>query len=494
MVSLKPINKTTMNNRLLRLTMFPAVAAAAPERPNVILIMADDLGWGDVGFNGNTIIKTPNLDALAGEGVIFERFYSACAVSSPTRGSVLTGRNPYRTGIFHANVGIMRQEERTITEILQEEGYATGHFGKWHLGSLTDKQKDANRGRVGNSAEVNPPSLHGYDDSFVTESKVPTYDPMIAPVGKKGSFWDYIKEGEPRRIYGTAYWNHDGSQATENLEGDDSRVIMDRVLPFIDKAAQGDKPFASVVWFHAPHLPCVAGPKEQAMYKDYDLKKRNFYGCITAMDEQVGRLVEHLRSLGELDNTIIFFCSDNGPEGNSSSPGTTAGLRGRKRSIYEGGIRVPGFVTWGKGIKGGRTTSTPAFTSDYMPTLLDILGLERSNDHQLDGESILPHITRGKERRRPMVFVFGDQAAVVGNQYKLYYSNGVYELYDVVADRGETQNIIAQHAKVAQEYEKCLKEHVAQFKGSFSGEEFPLNLLLEQKWQDPISLFEGRVK
>ncbi len=479
-------------NLLLTATLLSTTAATAvaANKPNVIFIMADDLGWGDVGFNGNEIIQTPNLDALAGEGVVFDRFYSACAVSSPTRNSVLTGRNPYRTGIFHANVGIMRQEETTIMELIKDEGYTAGHFGKWHLGSLTDKEKDANRGKVGNSAEVNPPSLHGYDESFVSESKVPTYDPMIAPVGKKGSFWDYIKDGEQRREYGTAYWNHDGSKATENLSGDDSRVIMDRVIPFIDGAKSKETPFVSVVWFHTPHLPCVAGPKEQEIYKDYPLDKRNFYGCITAMDEQVGRLVKYLKDNDLFDNTLIFFCSDNGPEGNASAPGTTGGLQGRKRSLYEGGIRVPGFVTWGDKIKAGGRIETPCFTSDYMPTVLDILKLEKSNKHILDGESILPFVSgrkRVSERSRPMVFLLTDQGAVVDNQYKLYYKGGKYELYDIKVDRSESNNIIAQHPEEAERYKAILDEHIASYKSSFLGEEFDVNMLLSQEWQDPIS-------
>ncbi len=476
---------------ILLLSTLAVVGASAAEKPNVILIMADDLGWGDVGFNGNTIIQTPNLDALAGEGVIFERFYAACAVSSPTRSSVLTGRNPYRTGIFHANVGVMRCEELALTELLKDADYTTGHFGKWHLGSLTDKEKDANRGKVGNTAEVNPPSAHGYDDSFVTESKVPTYDPMIAPVGKKGSYWDYVKEGEESKNYGTAYWNHDGTKATENLEGDDSRVIMDRVLPFIDVASKKQTPFMSVVWFHTPHRPCVAGPKEQEIYKDYSLDKRNYYGCITAMDEQVGRLVQHLKDIGEYDNTLIFFCSDNGPEGDDSAPGTAPGMRGRKRSLYEGGIRVPGFVVWGDKIKGGRTIETPCFTSDYMPTILDIVGIEGKNTHQLDGESIMPIVANRKalkERTRPMVFVFEKQAAVVDNRYKLYYTDGKYELYDLTNDRAEQNNIIAQHPDLESKYKAVLKDHITQYRGSFSGEEFPVTPQLQQVWQDPLSM------
>ena len=131
-------------------------------KPNIILIMADDLGWGDVGFNGNTRIQTPCLDRLSSEGVIFDQFYSSAPLSSPTRASVLTGRNAYRMGVFAPNVGILRPEEKTLPKLLKEKGYTTGHFGKWHLGTLTYKEVDANRGRPENKHLFNPPSEHGY--------------------------------------------------------------------------------------------------------------------------------------------------------------------------------------------------------------------------------------------------------------------------------------------------------------------------------------------
>ncbi len=301
------------------------------ERPNIILIMADDLGWGDVGFNGNSVVKTPCMDELSQDGVVFDRFYSACAVSSPTRASVLTGRNPYRTGIFSANIGILRPEEVTISEILKEEGYATGHFGKWHLGTLTDEVVDAKRGRPGATHLLNPPKEHGYDDAFVTEIAVPTCDPMKLPLGEKMRWWNAIGEDEGSTEYGVGYWDIDGNKVTENLDGDDSRIIMDRVIPFIDKAVDNDQPYFSVVWFHAPHVPFVAAPEFAAQYEGLSDEKRNYYGCITALDAQVGRLVAHLKANGTYDNTIIMFCSDNGPE--RETPGSAGGLRGIKRYI-----------------------------------------------------------------------------------------------------------------------------------------------------------------
>ena len=165
----------------LTLLFFSCQQASESKDPNIILIMCDDLGWGDTGFNGNKKIETPNLDLLAGKGITFSRFYSASAVCSPTRGSCLTGRNPYRYGIPTANAGHMKKEEITLPELLKEKGYSTGHFGKWHLGTLTTKVKDANRGKPGDSAHYSIPSMNGYDTYLVTESKIPTYDPMLKP-------------------------------------------------------------------------------------------------------------------------------------------------------------------------------------------------------------------------------------------------------------------------------------------------------------------------
>ena len=146
--------KRIFNKLCVLLLIGLAVSGLSQDKPNVILIMADDLGWGDTGYNGNPIIKTPHLDQMAQEGMQMNRFYSASSVCSPTRSSCLTGRNPYRTGIFTANVGILRPEEITLPEILREQGYATGHFGKWHLGTLTTKEKDANRGGPGNTKNL----------------------------------------------------------------------------------------------------------------------------------------------------------------------------------------------------------------------------------------------------------------------------------------------------------------------------------------------------
>lgn len=460
--------KTT---KILGLLPFMAVGAVAQESPNIILLMTDDMGWGDVGFNGNKIIHTPYLDQLAREGTVFDRFYAGCAVSSPTRASVLTGRNPFRTGVFHANTGILRPEEVTLPELLQQRGYYTGHFGKWHLGTLTHSEVDANRGRPGNTALYNLPREHGYIESFVTESKVPTYDPMKRPEKCDGRFWDCLAPGDSGVKYSTFYWKHNGEKETENLSGDDSRVIMDRVLPFINKSIEANRPFFSVVWFHTPHLPCVAGPEYAKMYADYPLQERNYYGCISAMDEQVGRLVTFLKQHGLYENTILCFCSDNGPE--LRTPGTAGTLRGKKRDLYEGGIRVPSFVVWPGKVPANKRTNHIASTVDYLPSFVELLSLQKS-PYQLDGESLLGFFKQNDERKAPLVFAIPNpnRGAVIEQQYKLFYEKGRYELYDIEKDPNETTDLAAQYPKITKRLRKILDTQLESYRQSYEGAEY----------------------
>lgn len=478
-----------MRKTILGLAIICALTSEAQNKPNIIFLMADDLGWGDTGFNGNSLIKTPKLDEMAKEGVQFNRFYSACAVCSPTRASVLTGRNPYRTGVFNANVGILRPEEITLPELLKEEGYITGHFGKWHLGTLTYSEKDANRGQPGNMKEFNPPALHGYDYSFVTESKVPTWDPMKKSVEcYKQAGWDYLKEGEAYEPYGTYYWDIDGNKVTDNLEGDDSRVIMDRVLPFIEKSIAKDVPFFAVVWFHAPHMPCVAGPKYQAMYKGQNPLMRNYAGSITAMDDQIGRLRAFLKEKDIDSNTMIWFCSDNGPE--DGNPGSTGGFRERKRSLHEGGVRVPGLLVWPQKITKAFVTDIPCVTSDYLPTIMDIMKISKSKTpNQLDGVSLLPLLEgQMKERPKPIGSCYLSQVSYSDNQYKLYSRNGKFELYDIVNDPYEKKNINLVESTVFNKMQKRLMKFVTSCRSSFEGEEYGTESYekLNQEWEYPF--------
>ena len=428
-----------------------------PNRPNVIMIMCDDLGWGDTGFNGNEIIKTPNLDLLASKGMVFNRFYSASPVCSPTRASCLTGRNPYRMDIPNANSGHMKMEEVTLAEILRKHKYKTGHFGKWHLGTLTTRIKDANRGKPGVSEHFSIPTQHGFDEFFSTESKVPTYDPMNKPkiynekIGESPRYgWAHIENEEDAEPFGTYYWNGKEMLVEQNLGGDDSKLIMDKAIDFIQSSNKSGNPFFCVIWMHTPHLPVVADKTYRNLYKDLDFQEQLYYGTITAMDEQVGRLWKTLNELEESKNTMIWFSSDNGPE--NGTPGLSGPFRERKRSLYEGGVRVPAFCVWENGIAPSQSSSVPMVTSDYLPTILDMISIKHNLVRPMDGIS-LKRIINGnqKERGESIGFLFREKMSWVNDRYKLISTdNGnTFELYDLIQDPEEDHDILTNQNEIA---------------------------------------------
>lgn len=447
--------------------MLPIVNAQS--KPNVILIMADDLGYGDVGFNGNTIIKTPHMDKMASEGIKFTNFYAGGPVCSPTRGTCLTGRHYSRYGIFSANIGHLPKEEITLQQLLKENGYTTGHFGKWHLGTL-DKKISAKGAKRKPRLNFAPPWEHNYNESFVTESAVATWNPTVGD-----------------RYVNNAYYEN-GVVATENLSGDDSRVIMDRVIPFIEKAVENKQPFLSVIWFHAPHVPALAGPEYKKMYADYSTGEQNYYGCITAMDDQIGRLKATLKDLKIDENTIIWFCSDNGPEGKKVSakrPGKTGGLRGRKRSLYSGGVGVPSFVKWPKKVTPGSTTNFISGTLDYLPTLIDALDINMPDSRPLDGISLLPML-EGKEtsRNKPLPFMHKGKATWIQGDLKFVSKGGkVVEVYNLRTDRFEKHNLIAQYPKKAEEMNQHIMDWNLSCKESHNGADYKSDFKPVDSWK-----------
>ncbi len=456
-----------------------------PNRPNVILCMADDLGWGDVAYNGNMLIKTPCLDEMAAAGIRFDRFYSGSSVCSPTRGSCLTGRNPYRYGIFSANTGHLREEEINLAEVLKEAGYITGHFGKWHLGTLDPEF--SGKGPKRNPAEnYMTPGMAGFDEWFSTEFAVATYDPY----DKQNSHTKAWGEGGD---YRALYW-HNGTPLEKELKGCDSEIIMDRTIAFIEAAVEEGRPFFAVIWFHAPHAPVVGHPVYmEELYSHLSEQEQHYYSVVTALDAQVGRLRNKLRELGVAGNTMLCFTSDNGPEGNPGKKnrfqGSAGRFRGRKRSLYEGGIRVPGIIEYPDRFKGGRVVSTPCVTSDYFPTFCEILGYEiNEQDRAYDGVSLIPFLSREKDQRNsPIGFQFGSQQALTGDRYKLVHNlsdkrhksdNGEvpvaeYELYDLVSDPSETVNIIGEYPGIAESMKEKLEEFVASCKRSYKAYHSP---------------------
>jgi arylsulfatase A-like enzyme len=332
--------------------------AAAQELPNIVLVMADDQGWGDMAYNGRPHVKTPNFDALAREGIRFDHFYAAAPVCSPTRGSVMTGRTPNRFGCFQWGHSL-RPQELTLAQLLKRAGYRTGHFGKWHLGSV---QKDS---------PVSP-GASGFDD-WVSSPNFFDVDPILSDKGKATPF-----------------------------KGDSSDVTADVALRFIKDCAGKKQRFLAVVWFGSPHAPHQALEADRKAYADLSAGQQNFLGEITAMDRAVGKLREELKALGLRDNTILWYCSDNGA---LPKVGSTGGRRGYKASVYEGGLLVPALLEWPAKLPGKRVIDTPCVTSDILPTLLDIAGVKMPDARPLDGVSLVPLLEgKTKERTKPIGF------------------------------------------------------------------------------------------
>jgi arylsulfatase A-like enzyme len=426
--------------------IYLACASLRAERPNVILVMTDDQGWGDTGYNGHPHLQTPHLDRMSAEGVTFTRFYSAAAMCSPTRASVYTGRNPYRMGVTFAMKGMLEPTEIPLSTVLKQAGYTTGHFGKWHLGTLSQKKGDQKRWGAFSENPARyycPPWERDVDVSFVTESKVPTWDPLIDSGDfKKGVLSVSSSDG----LYGNEYFSGPGQTVTENTQGDDSRVIMDRALPFIRQSVATEQPFLAVIWFHTPHSPVVGGPKYREMYADQPEPAQHYYATITAMDEQVGRLRSELKRLGADQNTMLWFCSDNGParQGSPRHVGTAKNLSGYKLSINEGGIRVPGLLVWPAAIPTPRTIDAPAVTTDYFPTILAALDIPLPTDRTYDGINLLPLI-RGERitRDSPLGFLNkeGKEAAWMSDRYKLLVSPQKIAVFDLTADPEESKDL-----------------------------------------------------
>jgi len=323
------------------------------DRPNIILVMADDQGWGDTGYNGHPFVQTPALDAMAKDGLVFDRMYAGAPVCSPTRASVMTGRNPIRTKV--TNHGrYMRPHEQTIAETLKSAGYVTGMFGKVHLGS---GQPDS---------PCNPSGM-GFDEWAIGLNFFDN-DPYLSRNGK-----------------------------VERRKGKGSVVLMDDTIAFLKKHKGGDRPMFTVAWFPSPHDPHQEVPEGASLYDGK--KNAGYYREITLLDQQVGRLREELKRMGIADNTILWYCSDNG-----GLVKETSGGREKKGSIYEGGLRIPGIIEWPAQKLKGRT-AVPVSTCDIYPTLMAMAGVKLEAPHPLDGVDVSDIIAgKAEKRARPMGF------------------------------------------------------------------------------------------
>ncbi len=335
-------------------------------RPNIILCMTDDQGWGETSFNGHSILKTPHLDDMAASGLRLDRFYAAAPVCSPTRGSFLTGRHPNRFACFTWG-HTLRPQEVTVAEAVKSAGYTTGHFGKWHLGSVQANSPVS-------------PGNSGFDE-WVSSPNFYENDPFMS---------------------------HNG--LVVQLKGESSRVTVDAALKFMKQADKKKQPFLAVIWFGNPHTPHEAFPELKALYQDQDENFQNYFGEITGVDRAMGHLRQQLRDLGLAENTLLWFTSDNGPrppryKTEAARSQATGGLAGWKGNLWEGGIRVPSIIEWPARIKKPETSDVPCGTIDIYPTVLQIVGAKVSRQPHLDGVSLLPLIDgQMTKRSRPMGF------------------------------------------------------------------------------------------
>ena len=420
-------------------------SALAADRPHVVLVMTDDQGWGQTGYNGHPILKTPNLDAMAANGLRFDRFYAAAPVCSPTRAAVLTGRTNDRTGVpSHGNA--LRLQEKTLSAALKKAGYATGHFGKWHLNGL--------RGPGVPVLKDDPygPRAFGFD-RWLSVTNFFDMDPIMS---REGAF--------------------------EEFDGDSSEIIVAEALKFIGKEVATGKPTFSVIWFGTPHNPFRASEEDCAPFAELDGQSKEHYGELVAMDRSIGTLREGLKKIGVSDNTIVWFTSDNGglPK---IEPSTVGKLRGFKGSVYEGGLRVPGIIEWPDGIK-PRVTEYPACSMDIFPTIAEIVGLPaESRLLPQDGTSLKPLFEKeiGK-RESPIGFSFLGRSALVDNDYKIVRSGGKKgkgkrgldtQLYNLTSDPSESKDLSAAKPALAKAMGKRLDQWLGSVQASVRGADYP---------------------
>ena len=353
-------------NRVLAVGLSLAFVCSAAAKPNIVLVMADDQGWGDMAYNGHPVLQTPNFDKAAATGLRFDRFYAAAPVCSPTRASVMTGRHPNRMGVFKWGYP-MRPQETTIAEALKSAGYATAHFGKWHLGSVRN-DSPAHPGKNGFDTWLSAPNF--YDN-----------DPILSREGK-----------------------------AEQMKGESSIIAADAALDWMKEKAKGDAPFFAVVWFGSPHGPHRAAEEDRKLYDGQPKNKQHFYGEVTGMDRAFGKIRDGLGEMGVRDDTILWYCSDNGA---LPGVGSTGGHRGNKGKVYEGGLLVPAILEWPAKITSPATTDVRCNTCDIYPTLLDITGVTVKNQAPLDGVSLVPLID-GKMSERPRGMGFWDYSTKPG--------------------------------------------------------------------------------
>ena len=422
-------------------------ANAAGPRPNIVMLLADDLGFKDIGCYGGPV-KTPTIDSLAAKGMKFSDFYSGCAVCSPSRATLITGRHHIRTGVYSwihdaSQKSHLLEREITIPEVLKGQGYSTGHFGKWHLGLTSGKF-------------VKPtPDKHGFDYWFATwnNAQPSHHNPN-----------NFIRNGK----------------AVGEIKGYSCQIVVDEAINWLDKHHDKKSPFFLNVWFHEPHAP-IAAPKEISDKYKGDNNAKVYSGTIDNTDQAIARLLKKLAEVAPAEDTLIIYASDNG----SYRKDRVGNLRGQKGVNWEGGIRVPGIFCWPGQIAAGKTMSNPAGLVDVMPTLCSILEIDPPKDRHLDGSNLKP-LLMGKadtfnrhqplywhlQKSRPIVAIRdGNYSLVAEPDYDMSKSNMFkeawipaikkggyknYQLFDLVKDPSQTMDLAKEQPELLEKLKSKL--------------------------------------
>ncbi len=456
------------------------VGALADARPNVILLMADDMGWAQTGYYGHPIMKTPNLDDMARHGLRMDRFYAGAPSCTPTRASVLTGRTNDRTGAFRVGHSINKQE-KMLSTAFRDAGYSTAHFGKWHL----------NQG----GAEGHP---------------LPADDPHSP--GQLGfDYWLSATSGFDRFDIEGGRFELSRNGTVERFGGDGSEVIVDEALKYIEAQVAEQKPVFVVIWYSAPHGPWEASAQDIKPFLGVvDRTSAHMHGEIVAMDRSIGRLRQGLKDLGIAGNTLVWFTSDNGGTPNIDYPAdcsveldpdltseetsaigcyrgvrpdATGHLRGFKKDFYEGGLRVPTIIEWPGGIE-PRVSNFPAGTVDIFPTMIDVAGLGWDSINKMhDGISLARVFESEPGRRgRPLGFRASDGRMWLDNDWKLVqnvsYAEGrfikaPFELYNVIGDPSEERDLSELYPQVAERMRRQLDAWSVSVSRSALGADYP---------------------
>lgn len=372
------INKFIFLLLILFIFQFPEAICQKNKKPNIVILLADDLGYADLSCYGSKEVQTPVLDKLAAEGIRFTDFYAASAVCSPSRAGLMTGRFSVRAGVYswiHTSHKMhLHTNEASIAELLKNSGYTSAHIGKWHLGY--DLETDSGPGPA--------PHDHGFDYWLATGNNAhPSHHNPD----------NFVRNGKSVGV----------------MEGYSSHLVVDEAIDWLDHHRDESKPFFLNLWFHEPHAPVAAPP--ELIQKHDNTKLPAYYGSIENMDLAIGRILKKLDAMKVTNNTIVIFMSDNGSY--MGQYGSNGELKMGKTTLWEGGIRVPGIIRWSGHIKPGIIEKTPAGVVDILPTICEVTGTSLPKDRVIDGVSLVP-LLEGKPllRENPLYWFYNPSRPV----------------------------------------------------------------------------------